>query len=58
MLVKAWRLLTIMLTALSLGPALRRELIASIWPRYREARWDDKQRILDEFTAATGYHRK
>src|SRR5205823_10079005 len=36
----------------------RRELIASIWPRYREARWDDKQRILDEFTAATGYHRK
>jgi hypothetical protein len=36
----------------------RRELIASIGPRYREARWDDKQRILDEFTAATGYHRK
>ena len=36
----------------------RRGLIASIWPRYREARWDDKQRILDEFTAATGYHRE
>lgn len=36
----------------------RRESIASIGSRYREARWDDKQRILDEFTAATGCHRK
>lgn len=34
------------------------ELISSLGPRYSEARWDDKRRLLDEFTAATGYHRK
>jgi hypothetical protein len=34
------------------------ELISSLGPRYSEACWDDKRRILDEFTAATGYHRK
>jgi hypothetical protein len=34
------------------------ELISSLGPRYSEARWDDKRRILDEFTAVTGYHRK
>ena len=27
------------------------ELISSLGPRYSEARWDDKRRILDEFTA-------
>lgn len=36
----------------------RHELIASLEPWYGEAGWDDKRRILDEFTAATGYHRK
>ena len=34
------------------------ELISSLGLRYSEARWDDKRRILDEFTAVTGYHRK
>jgi hypothetical protein len=36
----------------------RHELIASLEPRYDEAGWDDKRRILDEFTATTVYHRK
>jgi len=36
----------------------RRELVASIAPRYRQAPKKEKQAILDEFTAATGYHRK
>ena len=36
----------------------RRELLASIAPRYKEAFKKEKQAILDEFTAATGYHRK
>jgi hypothetical protein len=34
------------------------ELVSSLGPRYSEACWDDQRRILDEFTAATGYHRK
>lgn len=36
----------------------RQELLHSIAPRYNAAKKNDKQRILDEFTAATGYHRK
>jgi hypothetical protein len=36
----------------------RRELLAAVAPRYRTARGTDKQRILDEFVASTGYHRK
>lgn len=36
----------------------RQELIASVRPRYRAATRKDKQPILDEFIAATGYHRK
>jgi hypothetical protein len=36
----------------------RQELIACIRPRYQAAGRKDKQRILDEFVAATGYHRK
>jgi hypothetical protein len=36
----------------------RRELLASIAPRYCAAKRFDKQRILEEFTAATGYHRQ
>jgi len=36
----------------------RRELLATIRPRYRGASRQEKQQILDEFVAATGYHRK
>lgn len=36
----------------------RRELVAAVGPRYRQASKKDKQKILDEFTAATGFHRK
>ncbi len=36
----------------------RQELALSLSARYREAQRSIKQKILDEFTAATGYHRK
>ncbi len=36
----------------------RRELVAAVAPRYQQASRKDKQKILDEFTAASGYHRK
>ncbi len=36
----------------------RYELVTAIAPRYKEATKKEKQKILDEFTAATGYHRK
>jgi hypothetical protein len=36
----------------------KRELFAEIQPRYLKANKVKKQKILDEFTAATGYHRK
>jgi hypothetical protein len=36
----------------------RGELAAAVAPRYQQASKKDKQKILDEFTAATGYHRK
>ena len=36
----------------------RRELLASTSPRYQQAVKNEKGTILDEFTAATGYHRK
>jgi hypothetical protein len=36
----------------------KRELFAEIQPRYLKAKKAQKQKILDEFTAATGYHRK
>ncbi len=38
--------------------ATRSELTEAIIERYRLARRDDKCRILDEFVAVTGYHRK
>jgi hypothetical protein len=38
--------------------ATRRELVASVAVRYGSARRDEKKRILDEFAALTGYHRK
>jgi len=36
----------------------KRELFAEIQPGYLKASKGDKQKILDEFTASTGYHRK
>src|SRR6476661_5924215 len=36
----------------------KRELLTTISPRYVTATGADKQRILDEFVATTGYHRK
>lgn len=36
----------------------RRELVAAVAVRYRQATKLEKQKILDEFVAATGYHRK
>ena len=36
----------------------KRELLEVIRPRYLKANKAEKQKILDEFTSATGYHRK
>ncbi len=36
----------------------RKELTAAIRERYRQAPTGDRGRILDEFVAGTGYHRK
>jgi hypothetical protein len=36
----------------------KRELVAAIHPRYLKASKPGKQQILNEFVAATGYHRK
>jgi hypothetical protein len=36
----------------------RRELLAVVVPRYRAAQGTDRKRILDEFVASSGYHRK
>ena len=36
----------------------RRELVKAIRDRYLASSTPDKQRILDEFIALTGYHRK
>jgi hypothetical protein len=36
----------------------RRELTAAIRPRYQQASRQQKQQMLDEFVAASGYHRK
>jgi len=36
----------------------KHELLEVVRPRYRKARKREKQKILDEFTSATGYHRK
>jgi hypothetical protein len=38
--------------------ATRLELVEAITERYRESCQSDKRRILDEFVAITGYHRK
>ncbi len=36
----------------------RHELVTAVGRRYQQAAKKEKQKILDEFTAATGYHRK
>jgi len=36
----------------------KRELLEVVRPRYLKARKLEKQKMLDEFTSATGYHRK
>jgi hypothetical protein len=36
----------------------KRELLEVVRPRYLKARKAEKQKILDEFASATGYHRK
>ena len=36
----------------------RRDLLKATYERYQKAEWSEKKAILDEFTAATGYHRK
>src|SRR5258705_13730334 len=42
----------------SMSLSARTELTVSLSTRYREAKRPEKRKILDEFTAATGYHRK
>ena len=34
------------------------ELVSALRPRYHQANRTEKQRILDELIATTGYHRK
>jgi len=41
-----------------MSPVSRRELLLSVYPRYRKAGHREKSLILDGFCAATGYHRK
>jgi hypothetical protein len=41
-----------------LSLATRRELTEAIAARYRAAKRDEKQKILDEFVEVTGFHRK
>ncbi len=36
----------------------KRELVEAVQPRYLKANKVEKQKMLDEFTSATGYHRK
>ena len=36
----------------------KRELLEVVRPRYLKAKKSEKQKMLDEFTSATGYHRK
>ena len=41
-----------------IGMATRRELLAAVSVRYRDGARAERSRILDEFAAVTGYHRK
>jgi len=42
----------------STSSTTERELLEVVQPRYLKARKVEKQKILDEFTSATGDHRK
>ena len=44
--------------AKKISAGTRHELVVALGARYRAAGKPDKQRILDEFVAVTGYHRK
>ena len=41
-----------------MSPQARREMLKAVRPRYRKASRPEKTRILNEFVAITGYHRK
>jgi len=41
-----------------ISASTRRELVLAVGGRYRMAQPDERRRILDEFVAVTGYHRK
>jgi hypothetical protein len=41
-----------------ISASARRELVQAVTGRYRLAQPDEKKRILEEFVAVTGYHRK
>ena len=43
---------------MSISPEARRELVAAAAERYRQSTAVERGRILDEFVALTGYHRK
>jgi hypothetical protein len=43
---------------MAITAAARRELIKAVASRYRSASTQDRTRILDEFVAVTGFHRK
>ena len=42
----------------TMSPEGRRELVAAVTGRYRRSKPAERGRILDEFVALTGYHRK
>jgi hypothetical protein len=44
--------------ASKVNPETRKDLLIAVRDRYRAATRDEKLRILDEFVAITGYHRK
>ena len=56
MLPNGWALGALMGRRISM--ATREELIRTVRERYRGERRRKKARILDEFVAVTGYHRK
>jgi hypothetical protein len=47
-----------MKTGFRMKTTSRRDYLQRIYPRYRDARSSEKGRILDEFCANCGYHRK
>lgn len=41
-----------------MSPRSKRDMLGAVQPRYQKASREEKSRILDEFCATTGYHRK